>query len=305
MALTITDPVQAAIAASFYDKYTNGKKPYGISVYRTETRQYGWVTRGWIVHMQRNGKIITRRFVCKEYGDMQQALAAAMTFRDQANLEFPPLSKMEWCATVKTRNTSGVPGVTRFTDRRGHTSWKAKIVIRKGKEKSATFSINKYGEEGAFQRAVEARRKFLSEIQGPHVKHPEMRRFPLKMPTTEPEVVRLPFPEGNRPNPYAVPTDNFPHVNATTFKDRLANGSISIRRYWTAVFVKSDGRPMRRYFSIEKFGEEHAKKLAIEQRLAWLSNPPSEMQQQMTAQKYGPKTSTQVTVYSNRTEWVR
>jgi len=40
-------------------------------------------------------------------------------------------------------------------------------------------------------------------------------------------------------------------------------------KYWVAQFIKPNGLPRRRYFSVARYGEKEAERLAIAQRQAW------------------------------------
>ncbi len=69
-----------------------------------------------------------------------------------------------YCAILKKNNRSGISGLTRI-DRwelsRGYRYhrlyWEAQWPIGEGRAKHKKFSILKYGEEGAYQRALAAR----------------------------------------------------------------------------------------------------------------------------------------------------
>ena len=71
-------------------------------------------------------------------------------------------------------NSSGVQGVSRWeTTRRGNqkvSMWRAVAIDRNGKQIIKTFSVKKYGEELAFQFAVEARKQMERDF-GYHPNH--------------------------------------------------------------------------------------------------------------------------------------
>lgn len=251
------------------DQRANGPKPYAISLYRRKDKLLGWLVLGWRVTINRRSALIDRRFSWKEYGGMDQALKAAIAFRNQVNREYSPLTKRQMCATLRSNNTSGVPGVFRLLDKTG-PYWKAHIHYADGRYKSRQFSINKYGAEDAYRRAVEARRMLLQDTDGHAALHPDMRDYRATAPEQEPVVVRQPFRVEAEDNPYArqsvcdVTGVGLSHVKTVT-----AGGIAYTITYWTATIKKANGLPKRRYFSIDRYGEEEAKRLAIEQRLAW------------------------------------
>ena len=44
--------------------------------------------------------------------------------------------------------------------------WKAQLQLAPGKVRTRTFSVRKYGEQGAFELAVQARQRFLEDMEG-------------------------------------------------------------------------------------------------------------------------------------------
>ena len=73
-----------------------------------------------------------------------------------------------------SNNKSGVQGVSRWeTTRRGNqviSMWRAVAINQAGKQVIKTFSIKKYGEQGAFDAACIARKQMLEEY-GYHPNH--------------------------------------------------------------------------------------------------------------------------------------
>ena len=61
------------------------------------------------------------------------------------------------------RNTSGIVGVNRATNRTGEEYWQAAWVDSSGRRRNAKFSTKKYGEEKAKRMARKARREGLME----------------------------------------------------------------------------------------------------------------------------------------------
>ena len=254
---TVLTPVAQAVSR---------ERPYGIREYRSAGR-----FKGWQVSMRRQGVQIDRIFPIHRHGSSEAALSAAIAFRDEVNGGMLPMSKQVYCATLRSNNTSGVPGVRRVRDRTGE-HWKASIHILDGPQKSRQFSIAKYGEEGAYRHAVEARRQLLEQVSGNLARHPEARRRQRgEDAEAAVEVVRPPLKDEPAANPFPVERlCDVPGVELTHVKNRPnKRGERKVTSYWTAVIRGADGLPTRRYFSIKRYGDAEAKRMAIEQRLAW------------------------------------
>lgn len=125
-------------------------------------------THSWVVTVQRRGKIYNRHFTDTVYGGKRHALAAAKIYRDYLVAHLRPFTRAERCMIKRKNNRSGVSGVTRIDlweknrGRRYHRRyWLAQWPTGKGKAIKKKFSIKRFGEQNAFQRAIRARRKAL------------------------------------------------------------------------------------------------------------------------------------------------
>lgn len=148
------------------------RKPpiYGITRVDNERSR----THGWLVTIQRRGVIFRKQFSDGILGGKAKALAAAKAYRDEIVARYPPLSRREHAEIVKKNNKSGVVGVCRYavcgsdpnrsTQRR--CFWVASWTLPDGRAKRVKFSVRKYGEDGAFQLAVAARRKAIEQMNG-------------------------------------------------------------------------------------------------------------------------------------------
>jgi hypothetical protein len=166
-------------------------KPYGISPYRYRNAEGQWTQLGWRVSIRRRGYIVDRRLNAEQFGGMDAAMRAAIAFRDEVNIECVPLSKREVCATVRTTNTSGIPGVIRTRDR-GQDYWKARLLTGDGANRTRQFSIKKYGDQAAFDLAVQARSQMLEMVQGFYVLHPDIKSETRAFPIAEYPLMRRP-----------------------------------------------------------------------------------------------------------------
>jgi len=128
-------------------------------------------THSWFVTVQRRGQIYYRHFTDSVYGGKRRALDAARTYRDGLVASLVPLTRPERCRIRKKNNRSGISGVTRIdviNTSRGRSYrrqyWLAQWPISNGKAQTRKFSITRYGERGAFQRALRARRQALKYL---------------------------------------------------------------------------------------------------------------------------------------------
>ncbi|MBV6476330.1 MAG: hypothetical protein MOGDAGHF_01920 [Rhodocyclaceae bacterium] len=143
---------------------------YGVTRVDNESSR----THGWLVTIQRRGVIFRKQFSDGVFGGKTRSLAAAKAYRDEIVAKHPPLSKREHAEILKKNNKSGVVGVCRYcaavasgtagTGQRWF--WVASWVLPDGRVKRVKFSVNKYGEEGAFKQAVKARRGAVRQMQG-------------------------------------------------------------------------------------------------------------------------------------------
>lgn len=125
-------------------------------------------THSWFVTVQRRSRIYHRHFTDSVYGRKQRALDATKTYRDGLLASLVPVTRAERCLIRKKNNRSGVSGVTRIDTReksRGRIYhrryWVAQWPIGHGKAQTKKFSILRYGERGAFQRAFRVRQEAL------------------------------------------------------------------------------------------------------------------------------------------------
>lgn len=143
---------------------------YGISRVDNEASR----THGWLVTIQRRGVIHRKHFSDGVFGGKQKAFAAAKQFRDEIIAKHPPFSLREYSSIVKKNNRSGVVGVCRYCasetrdmpEDKQRWFWVASWPLPSGKRKRVKFSVNKYGEDGAFKMALKARKDALKRLDG-------------------------------------------------------------------------------------------------------------------------------------------
>lgn len=144
-------------------------RPVAMHIYRIDHDKSH--THSWYVTIQRRGRVYHRHFTDSIYGGKSKALNAAKGYRDSLINCLRPLTRPEYCRIRKKNNRSGVSGVTRIDagensrGRRYHRRyWLAQWPIGNGKARKKKFSIQRYGERGAFQRALRARREALKRL---------------------------------------------------------------------------------------------------------------------------------------------
>ncbi|MBK9186986.1 MAG: AP2 domain-containing protein [Agitococcus sp.] len=113
------------------------------------------------------GVIYAKFFSDKKNGGTEKAWEAAEAYFHELDAKLPPDSKV---GKLSKRNTSGVVGVSRAEGlKRGvpYAHWQAWWTAG-GKTKTACFSIRKYGEEHAKQKAIAARKHWEEEYFKEH-----------------------------------------------------------------------------------------------------------------------------------------
>ena len=146
------------------------KAMYGIS--RIDDDVYR--THAWRVSLRRRGKCLVKNFADKKCGGKGRALKHAKQYRDALLLEYPPLSRQEFCSILRSNNKSGITGVytyaKSFTLNDGRVKeswyWEATWPSEEGKQTHVAFSVNEYGEEMARQQAIRARKKGMRGLEG-------------------------------------------------------------------------------------------------------------------------------------------
>jgi len=119
---------------------------------------------GWMVRVQRRGRYVSRFFNDARHEGKMDALRAAKQFRDAAEERDAHWSVTERAENPPQNNVSGTVGVRRVRQRfvrDGSESrywfWVAQWTDGHGRRKTRAFSVNKHGEDEAYELAVAAR----------------------------------------------------------------------------------------------------------------------------------------------------
>jgi hypothetical protein len=126
----------------------------------------------WRVVMRRQHQHLRQHFTDSVYGGKEQALAAAVAFRDQMEAALSGVDYVIWQREwMRKHNKSGTVGVYRNinTKKRGErivqqAQWMAYWQNTNGKRSVRSFNVSKYGEEGARQLAIRARQDGMAEV---------------------------------------------------------------------------------------------------------------------------------------------
>ncbi|MFM9436085.1 hypothetical protein ACFDR9_003162 [Janthinobacterium sp. CG_23.3] len=131
---------------------------------------------GYYLHvsLQRQGKIFQKYFNERRNGGEQATLTLARAWRDGVIAAYPAMPLGQFCGIVRINNTSGVSGVSRAVKGRRRKDggvlerayWCARVPLAAGRYRYRSFSVAVYGEDGAWQRAVDARLRGLAELDG-------------------------------------------------------------------------------------------------------------------------------------------
>lgn len=124
----------------------------------------------WRVSIRRGSTHFQKRFPFHLHGGREMALEKAKAWRDEIVSAHPVKSKLDMARQMRPNNTSGTPGVYRrkaVRKKRGKTYvsyyWQAIAPGRANDTRS--FSIKVYGEDGAYRKAVDARKEFEAELE--------------------------------------------------------------------------------------------------------------------------------------------
>jgi len=145
-------------------------KFYGITRIDVEGKRRA--VHAYRVSIRKRNKHYIKYFTDVACGGKMKALIEAKKYRDEIIHKTHPFTRAELSKSIKTKNKSGMVGVTLIetVDRRRKKThkylyWKAWWSPEIGKPKTAMFSINKYGYEKALRLAKRARLKGLKEMK--------------------------------------------------------------------------------------------------------------------------------------------
>ena len=143
-------------------KKTVSKQPAGLGLTYITRMDHG-NTHGWWVRVYKDSKPVeSKLFSDGVHGGKAKAKLAAQAHRDKVvkkNKIVPVHMRKTREHSVDRRSTSGMVGVTlSVADKAGslRVHWSARFM-EKGKQRNVSFSVRKYGYEGAFRKALRVR----------------------------------------------------------------------------------------------------------------------------------------------------
>lgn len=139
-----------------------GQKPAGLGLTYITRMDHG-NTHGWWVRVYKDSKPVeSKLFSDGVHGGKMKAKLLAQEHRDKVvkkNKIVPVHMRKTHEHSVDRRSTSGMVGVTlSVADKAGslRVHWSARFM-EKGRQRNVSFSVRKYGYEGAYRKALRAR----------------------------------------------------------------------------------------------------------------------------------------------------
>lgn len=128
-------------------------------------------THGYQVRMRRRKKNFDKFFGDNKFGGKRKALDAAREFRNEIDQQYREYTRKERTRMKEPPPSSGITGVrleTKTVESNGYITtysfWVAQWSPEPGVRKTRRFSVDKYGDEGAFKKAVSTRKKGVREM---------------------------------------------------------------------------------------------------------------------------------------------
>lgn len=123
-------------------------------------------TGGYLVRITRKSKMHMQYFSDTDFGGKRKSLLAAREHRDEMETKLKGYTPKEIANRERSNNTSGVVGVRyveeldpRWKSKPVYGYWVAQWSPEPGVRKTQRFSIEKYGDDEAYELAVKARKK--------------------------------------------------------------------------------------------------------------------------------------------------
>ena len=130
-------------------------------------------THGWQVRVYRHGETYSKLFSDRKHGGRDASFETAVAYRKTLVEEvaaMPAVEPQRRLIRKNKNNTTGVVGVSRTfkRDRRGiaHEVYTVSWNPEPGMARGTSFSIKRYGEQEAFERACKLRWEKMREIYG-------------------------------------------------------------------------------------------------------------------------------------------
>ena len=131
-------------------------------------------THAWLVQVQRHNQVAIKLFSDSVWGGKRKALAAARAWRDEHKQPVAEQAHALWRRNrLRSNNRSGLVGVARYertAEANGRKTggvafWLAAWVDEHGASRKRKFSVKRWGERGAKQKAIEARKQGVDDAE--------------------------------------------------------------------------------------------------------------------------------------------
>lgn len=226
-------------------------KQNAIGFYAITRQRYGWEVR-----LTRDKVLRHRQFNFSEYEGEQGALEAARTWRDVIAALYPPAFRMDRAGKLISSNVSGVAGVTVQYGKDGLPKlWLAKTYLGPGNILRKSFGVAVYGIDArtlaVAERAMQL--KLMTGIANVHPSEPVARNA-----GTAPKAM----PAANKPNKAELLRSSNRTGAPGVVRRKGRPGHLG---YYTAQ-TTIGARWVSKSFSVQTYGEEGAKALAVEER---------------------------------------
>jgi len=234
----------------------------------------GPVRRAWYVGVVRQGIHASRIFTVGQGASKEDVLRAAQDWRDEVLKHSQPMTALQRRSVVRSNSPSGIPGVRRSVRESKAVYWMATLHKVGHKARRAAFPVDTFGEDGARDLAIEARRRFLLETGehntyavSPHAQALCEQLFGAaskwagdSMPLAWDKQAAQQQQRERLRQSGLLPQPRPPAVRAKVSRHTFADtGAI-----WQATIRRADGIRQHRRFTVSVHGESGAKRLAEE-----------------------------------------
>lgn len=220
----------------------------------------------FVAAVKRHGLRISKNFVVAAHGNEEAALTAARQWRDRVLALLPPMTYRQVHMRVRANCASGIPGVQRRVKRSG-AYWVAAFESARQRQVKH-FSVAEHGEDGAKQLAIEARRTMLQSVEDKvWLATPAAKALSAQSSAAvdvAPDSNELVWDEETQErllkelrDEGLITTPSRPSVARHDFASQV--GPV-----WQATYVTPAGKRIVRRFSVGKYGEAKAQRLAEE-----------------------------------------
>ena len=238
-----------------------GKDEDWYAISRAKDRRGGCV---FVVAVKRYGLTVSNSFSASRHGSEEAALSVARQWRNRVLANLPPITYRQLFTRVRKNSTSGIRGVRREVKRSG-AYWVATCTSVENPS-AKHFSVDKYGEKRAKELAIQARNAMLDSVPDKlWLASPAARAMSQRDFECDERAGGGVSWDGNMQQQLVS------RLRAAGLIGKPQTPSVRRRDYpsqsgpvWEAMFEAPNGQKIFRRFSVSKYGEETAARLAEE-----------------------------------------